>query len=82
MLRGTPYLTGDGELMTAGLGPYLKRHLTVTGGGCRVDTPASIKLSLGKSPAIRDGDGRKAASHPVERVQVKFTKSYFTGGVQ
>ena len=82
VLRGTPYLAGDGELMRAGLGPYLKRHLTVTGGGCRVDTPVSIKLSFGKSPAFRDGDGRKAASRPVERVQVKFTKSYFTGGVQ
>ena len=66
--------------MRAGLGPYLKTD--VTADGRRVDTPVSIKLSLGKSSAFRDGNGRKAASRPVERVQVKFTKSYFTGGVQ
>ena len=53
-LRGTPYLAGEDELMRASFGPYLKRHLTVTGGGCRVDAPVSIKLFLGKSPAFRD----------------------------
>ena len=68
--------------MRAGFGPYMKRHLIVTGVGCRVDTPVSIKLFLGKLPAFMDGDGRKTASCPVERVQVKFTKSYFTGTMQ
>ena len=81
-LRGTPYLAGEEELMRAGFGPYMKRHLTVTGGGCRVDTPVSIKLFLGKSLAFMDCDGRKTASRPVERVQVKFTNSYFTGRMQ
>ena len=43
-LRTTPYLASEEELKAAGLGSYLKKRLTVTGGGCRVDTPVSIKL--------------------------------------
>ena len=74
-LRGSPYPAGEEELMRAGFGRFMKRHLTVTGGGCRVDTPVSIKLFLGKSPAFVDGDRRKTASRPVERVQLMFTKS-------
>ena len=31
-LRGSPYLASEEELIAAGLGPYLKRCLTVTGG--------------------------------------------------
>ena len=46
-LRGSPYLADEEELMRAGFGPYMKRHLNVTGGGCLVDTPVSIKLFLG-----------------------------------
>ena len=76
-LRTTPYLADEDEMIAAGLGPYLKKCLTVTGGGCRVDTPVSIKLFLGKSPAFLDEQGRKTASRPVEKVQVKFTKSWF-----
>ena len=53
-LRTTPYLTDEDEMRAAGLGPYLKRCLTVTGGGCRVYTPVSIKLFLGKSLAFLD----------------------------
>ena len=47
-LRGSLYLASEEELIAAGLGPYLKRCLTVTGGGCRVDAPVSLKLFLGK----------------------------------
>jgi len=81
-LRGTPSLISERELISAGLASSLKKCLTVTGGGCRVVTPVSLKLFLGKSPAFLDEQGRKAASRPVEKVQVKFTKSYFTGNVQ
>ena len=81
-LRTTPYLADEDELIAAGLGPYLKRCLTVTGGGCRVDTPVSIKLFLGKSLVFLDEQGRKTAPRPVEKVQVKFTKSWFTGNMQ
>lgn len=81
-LRTTPYLADEDEMIAAGLGPYLKKCLTVTGGGCRVDTPVSIKLFLGKSPVFLDEQGRKTASRPVEKVQVKFTKSWFTGNMQ
>ena len=81
-LRTTPYLADEDELMTAGLGPYLKKCFTVTGGGCRVDTPVNMKLFLGKSLVFLDEQGRKTASRPVEKVQVKFTKSWFTGNMQ
>ena len=54
-LRTTPYLADEDEMIAAGLGPHLERFLTVTGGGCRVDTPVSIKLFLGKSLAFLDG---------------------------
>lgn len=37
-LRITPYLVSKEELLTAGFGPYVKRILTVTGGGCHVNT--------------------------------------------
>ena len=69
-------------MIGAGLGPYQKRCLTVTGSGCRVDTPVGIKLFLGKSLAFLDEQGRKTASHPVEKVQLKSTKSWFTGNMQ
>lgn len=72
-LRGSPYLAGKEELIRAGFGPYMKQHLTVTRDGCRVDTPVSIELFLGKSSAFIDYDGRKTASRPVERVQLKFS---------
>ena len=41
-LRRTPYLVSEEELISAGLGCFLKKCLTVTGGGCRVDTPNTI----------------------------------------
>ena len=69
-------------MIAARLGPYLKRCLTVTGGGCSVDTPVSIKLFLGKSLAFLDEQGRKTASRPVEKVKIKFMKSWFTGNMQ
>ena len=80
-LRGSPYLASEEELI-AGLGPYLKRCLTVTGGGCRVGAPVSLKLFLGKSLSFVDEQGRKTAPCPVEKVQIKFTKSYFAGRIQ
>ena len=40
------------ELIAAGLGSFLKKCLTVTGGGCRVNAPVNLKLFLGKSPAF------------------------------
>ena len=43
-LRRTPYFAGEDELIIAGLGSSLKKCLTVTGGGCCVDTPVSLKL--------------------------------------
>ena len=81
-LRGSPYLASEEELIAAGLGPYLKRCLTVTGGGCRVEAPVSLKLFLGKSLSFVDEQGRKIAPRPVEKVQIKFTKSYFAGRIQ
>ena len=81
-LRSTPYLVSEEELFTAGLGPYLKRILTVTGGGCHVNTPVKLKLLLGKSPAFLGVSGRKTLSHPIEKVQVQFTKCYFTRQMQ
>ena len=81
-LRTTPYLADEDEMIAAGLGPYLKKFLAVTGGGCHMDTPVSIKLFLGRSLVFLDEQGRKTASRPVEKVQVKFTKSWFTGNTQ
>ena len=81
-LRSAPYLASEEELIAAGLGSSLKKCLTVTGGGCRVDAPVSIKLFLGKSLAFLDEQGRKTASRPVEKVQVKFAKSWFTRNMQ
>ena len=78
-LRGSPYLADENELMNAGLASSLKKYLTITGGGCRVDTPVSIKLFLGKSLVLLNEHGHKTARHPVKRVQVKFTKCFFTG---
>ena len=78
-LWGVHYLASKEELIKAGLGSSLKKCLTVTGGGCSVDTPVSLRVFLGKSPGFRDEQGRKTVSCPVEKVQVKFTKSYFTG---
>ena len=81
-LRGTPYLASEGELIAAGLGPSLKRCLTITDGGCRVDTPVKFKLFLGKSPAFLDEQDRKTDSRPVKNFLIKFTKSYFAGRSQ
>ena len=53
-LRGAPYLASKEELVRAGFGSFLKKCLTVTGGGCSVNTPVSFKLSLGKSPVFLD----------------------------
>lgn len=78
---GTPYLASKEELIAAGLGFSLKKCLTVTGGGCEIDAPVHIKLFIGKSAFLKE-NGRKTASRPVERVQVKFTKSYFPGNLQ
>ena len=78
-LRGSPYLADENELMNAGLASSLKKCMTVTGGGCKVNTPVSIKLFLGKSPVFLNEHGHKTARRPVERVQVKFTKTFFTG---
>ena len=81
-LRGSPYLASEEELITAGLGSSLRKCLTVTGGGCGVDTPVKLKLFLGKSPTFLDEQGRKTASRLVEKVQIKFSKSYFAGRKQ
>ena len=68
-IRGSPYLADEEDLTNAGLASSLKKCLTVTGGGCTVDTPVSIKLFLGKSPAFLDEHGNKTARRPVEKVQ-------------
>ena len=68
-LRGTPYLASEEELVT---GSSLKKCLTVTGGGCRVGFPVHLKLFLAKSPAFLDEQGRKTASRPVEKLQVRI----------
>ena len=81
-LRGSLYLTSEEELIAAGLGPYLKRCLTVTGGGCRVDAPVSLELFLGKSLSFVDEQSCKTAPRPVQKVQIKFMKSYFAGRIQ
>ena len=78
-LRETPFLASREALTRAGLGSFLKKCLTVTGGGCMVDTPVRVKLFLGRSPTFRDEQGQKTACRPVEKVQIEFTKSYFTG---
>ena len=81
-LRTTPYLADEEDLVRAGLCPFIKKCLTVTGGGCLVNTPVKLKLFLGKSPAFLDEQGRRTPSRPVEKVQVQFTKTYFTGNMQ
>ena len=43
-LRGAPYLASKEKLVRAGFGSYLKKCLTGTGGGCFVNTPATISL--------------------------------------
>lgn len=65
-LRTTPYLANEDETIAAaaGMGPYLKKCLTVTDGGCCEDTFVSIKLFLGKSLALLDKKERK--THPVQ----------------
>ena len=45
-LRGAPYLASKEKLVRAGFGSYLKKCLTGTGGGCSVNTPATISLYL------------------------------------
>ena len=74
-LRGTPSLIRQGELIIVDLASSLKNCLTVTGGDCRVVTPVIFKLFLDKSPAFLDEQGRKAASRPMERVQVKLRRA-------
>ena len=81
-LGGTSYPASEEELIAAGFGSLLKKCLTVTGGGCRVNAPVNLKLFLGKSSAFLDEQGRKTSSRPVEKVQIKFTKSYFPGRMQ
>ena len=81
-LRGSLYLTSEEELIAAGLGPYLKRCLTVTGGGCRVDAPVNLELFLGKLLSFVDEQSCKTAPRPVQKVQIKFMKSYFAGRIQ
>jgi len=81
-LCGSPYFFSKEELIAAGLGFSLKKYLTVTGGGCGVNTPINLKLFLGKSLSFLYEQGRKIASHPVEKVQIKFSKSYFAVRVQ
>ena len=81
-LRGSLYLASEEELIAAGLGPYLKRCLTVTGGGCQVDAPVSLELFLGKSLSFVDEQSCKTAPRPVQKVQIKFMKSYFAGRIQ
>ena len=81
-LSGSSYLTSEEELIAAGLGPYLKKCLTVTGGGCYVDAPVNLKLLLGKLLSFVDEQGHITAPCPVEKVQIKFTKSYFAGCIQ
>ena len=81
-LRTTPYFADEEDLVRAGLSPFIKKCLTVTGGGCLVNTPVKLKLFLGKSPAFLDEQGRRTPSRPVEKVQVQFTNTYFTGNMQ
>ena len=70
------------ELVTAGLSSSLRKCMTVMGGGCCVNAPVNLKLFLGKSPAFLDEQGRKTSSRPMEKVQIKFMKSYFAGRMQ
>ena len=43
---------------------------------------AGLGPYLGKSLAFLDEQGRKTASRPVEKVKIKFTKSWLTGNMQ
>jgi len=81
-LRRSLYLASKEELITASLGSSLKKCLMVTGRGCRVNTPVHLKLFLGKSPTFLDEQGRKSTARPVEKVQIKFSKSYFVERMQ
>lgn len=45
-LRGSPYLASEEVLIAAGLGPYLKRCLTVTGGGCRTSQLEAVSWQV------------------------------------
>ena len=62
--RGSPYLASEEELIAAGLGPYLKRCLTVTGGGCRVDAPVSLKMR----PQNSSPPGRESSDQVYEEL--------------
>ena len=63
-LRGSPHLASEEELIAAGLGPYLKRCLTVTGGGCRVDAPVSLKMR----PQNSSPPGRESSDQVYEEL--------------
>lgn len=79
---GVPSDLCEEKLIAAGLGPYLKKYLTVPCGGCCVNALVYSKLFLGKSLSFLDEQGHKTASRPVEKVQIKFMKSYFAGCIQ
>lgn len=75
-LHGPLYLAIE-ELIAAGLSPYLKKCLTVTGNGCCIDPLVNLKLLLGNLLSFIDEQGHKTAPCPVEKVQINFMKSHF-----
>lgn len=76
-LHGPLYLAIEEELIAAGLSPYLKKCLTVTGNGCCIDPLVNLKLLLGNLLSFIDEQGHKTAPCPVEKVQINFMKSHF-----
>ena len=76
-LHGPLYLAIEEELIAAGLSPYLKKCLTLTGNGCCIDPLVNLKLLLGNLLSFIDEQGHKTASCPVEKVQINFMKSHF-----
>ena len=76
-LCGSPYLASEEELIAAGLGPYLNKCLTVTGGGCRIDASVNLKLLLGKSLSFIDKQGCKTAPRPLEKSSNQVYKELF-----
>ena len=62
-----------------GAGIFCEKVLNCDRAARRVNTLVTVKLFIGRSLQFLDKHSQKTARRPVEKVQVTFTKSCFTG---